>query len=91
MTGADVIDILESVINEVFCNGCAERRLVRGTRESGVPTEPDDELCPVGFDYTSPLCARCADYAELVERAGEVAALLSDLETRNDRHVDEMR
>ena len=28
MTGADVIDILESAINEVFCNGCAERRLV---------------------------------------------------------------
>ena len=90
MTGADVIDILESVINEVFCNGCAERRLSRGAREDGVSIEPDDELCPVGFDYTSPLCARCADYAELVERAGEVAALLSDLESRDDCHVDEM-
>lgn len=90
MTGADVIDILESAINEVFCNGCAERRLLRGTRENGVPIEPDEEICPVGFDYTSPLCARCADYAELVERAGEVAALLSDFESRDDRHVDEM-
>lgn len=90
MTGYDVLDALDEVISEAFCTGCPARRLLRGKTDGGMPVEPDEEICPAGFDYTDARCERSTEYGELAERAEEIAALLSELETGDKSHVDEM-
>lgn len=73
--------IMEYICDESlrsWCEGCPATVVSLGSREGGLPIEPDEVMCPCDFEIGAVGCVMRAEYEEIERLAAELAALANE-------------
>ena len=76
ITSDVIMEQLESIFTS-WCEDCPEKSVSRGASEGGLAIEPDEDICPCDFDIGDRKCAMRQEYANIEEKAAELAELIN--------------